>query len=129
MRILSAPAIFVLTLGLAGGPASAGDGNFFLLSGKSLTCLRDHAAVYASPAGEAVFIRVEDCGSARAAPLDLMDQVMNSAPDIDMSAGDGPDAVVAFGPEDFACLSTLQLADTEGLLAYYPESCNVEPRD
>ncbi|WP_172364700.1 hypothetical protein [Pseudogemmobacter hezensis] len=118
-----------MLLGLSSTPALTEEEWFFLLSGQSLTCLRDHAGDYAPKPGETLFIRVSDCGTANMKGQDFADMVVNSAPDIEVAEADSPDAVVAFLASDFECLASLPLPEDDTLVAYYPERCAVEARD
>lgn len=118
----------MLGLMLAGGTAGA-EANFYRLSGKALNCLRTHAGEYAPSPGEVAFITVDACGTDRAASHDLMDQVLNSAPDIEVQPDSGQDTMVALGAEDFTCLASLDIPDSEAVLAFYPESCDVRPAE
>lgn len=125
-------ACLAVALGLGAAPATADEDLFYLLSAQSLGCLKDHAADYAPEGGRTSFITVADCGTAKAGGGSLLDQVMNSAPDIsapDVPIGEeGPDAIVALTAADFACLATLAIPAGADLVAFYPEDCNVEPR-
>lgn len=109
--------------------ARADEPIYFLLKAQDLSCLKDHAADYAPEGDDTSFITVADCGSENAGGGGLLDQVLNSAPDIDIVEGDGADPVVALSAEDFACLQRLDIPTEEGLLAFFPEACNVEPRN
>lgn len=125
-------ALAALALGLGAVPVRADEALFYLLSPQSLGCLKDHAADYAPAEGRTSFITVAECGTGKAAGGSLLDQVVNSAPDIsapDIPADEeGPDAVVALSAEDFACLADLTIPEGAELVAFFPEDCNVEPR-
>lgn len=120
--------LFALAL-LAASPASAQQAEpfFFLLTGPQLACLRDNAASYAPPEGQTAFVTLADCGAKpAAAPADT---AQFTTPDISLFDGaQAPDAVVALSAQDFACLAGLEIPEGAGLLAFYPERCNVEPR-
>ena len=118
----------LVALAVAAAPALADEELFYLLSPQSLSCIRDHAADYAPTDGKTRFITVADCGTGATGGGSLLDQVVNSAPDISEGDESGTDAVVALSAEDFDCLAKLSIPAGADLVAFYPEECNVEPR-
>jgi hypothetical protein len=109
--------------------AYADDPVYFLLDAQALSCLKENAARYAPEGDEMSFITVADCGSEKAQSIKYQDQAQNFAPDLDISTQDGADLVVAFSAQDFTCLQNLNIPNQDGLLAFYPGACNVEPRN
>ena len=133
MRACPSLACSALLLCLGTAPLQAEDDLFYLLAPQDLVCLKDHAAEYAPIGGATSFITVAECGTGTAAGGSLLDQVLNSAPDIsasESSAGDETtsDAIVALSAADFDCLAKLAIPAEAKLVAFYPEDCNVEPR-
>lgn len=115
---------------LAATPLLAEDDVFFLITGERLSCIQQNAGDYAPSAeDETVFIMVEDCGTDGAGEVSLLDQVVNSAPDISVDESGGPDAVVALSGNDFECLSSISFPNGDTLMAFYPGQCNVEIRE
>ena len=129
VQALVYPALACLALVAMPARLAADEPVFFLLTAQNLSCLKSHAQDYAPQGDETSFITVADCGSEGAGTGSLLDQVLNSAPDMTIVAEDGPDPVVALTAEDFACLERLDIPEQEGLLAFFPEACNVEPRN
>ncbi|MGR3793690.1 hypothetical protein [Vannielia sp. SX4] len=114
---------------LAAAPATAQQDEtfFFLLTAPQLTCLRDNAETYAPAEGQTAFVTLADCG--QGSPSPAPDAAQFSTPDISLFDGtEAPDAVVALSAQDFACLAKLEIPQESGLLAFYPERCDVEPR-
>lgn len=130
MRLFSLAALALVAAPLA---TPAEEPLFFLLTGKDLSCLKAHAADYAPQGDKTSFITLADCGTAAAGSGSLLDQMLNSAPDIespDIAPGvEGPDAVVALSAQDFACIARLDIPEDDTLLAFYPGTCNVEARN
>lgn len=118
----------VATLGSAIA-AHADEPVYFLMTGESFACLQQHQADYAPDgADDTVFITVASCGEASATEVDLFDQVLNSAPNINIVDDGTPDPVVALTGADFRCLTALELPDDAKLIAFFPQDCNVEVR-
>lgn len=130
MRAHPPRACLALMLCLCAAAAQADDDLFYLLAPEDLGCLRDHAAEYAPQGSATSFITVADCGTGTASSGSLLDQVLNSAPDISTSDGSdtASDAIVALSAADFDCLATLEIPSETSFVAFYPEECNVEPR-
>ncbi|WP_223633304.1 hypothetical protein [Rhodobacter sp. TJ_12] len=124
----------VLTLAVLGlaapRPVAADEALYYLLSAQDIGCLQAHAEEYAPKGGQTRFITLAECGGAQATGGSLLDQVLNSAPDITASdaSAEAPDTVVALTAADFDCLARLELPQEAALVAFYPESCDVEPR-
>lgn len=119
---------FLICLSLTAAPAGAQPAEpfFFLLTAPQLTCLRDNAEAYAPPEGQTAFVTLADCQRATAPATDT---AQFTTPDISLFAGsEAPDTVVALSAQDFTCLAGLEIPEGTGLLAFYPERCNVEPR-
>jgi len=87
---------------------------FSALYAQALSCLKENAARYAPEGDEMSFITVADCGSEKAQSIKYQD---------------GADLVVAFSAQDFTCLQNLNIPNQDGLLAFYPDACNFEPRN
>ncbi|QDC10830.1 hypothetical protein FHY55_17015 [Oceanicola sp. D3] len=115
---------------LAAAPASAvaqDEAFFFLVTSAQLACLQQNAEAYAPAEGQTAFVTLADCGEAPpAAPADT---AQFTTPDISLfDAAEAPDAVVALSAQDFTCLAGLEIPQSAGLLAFYPERCDVQPR-
>lgn len=118
-------------LSLAGSPVvvRAAEPIYFLLASSDLECLKSHADDYLPEGNQTSFITVADCGTGAGGTVNLLDQVLNSAPDIPVSPDDGPDAVIALSAKDFECLQGLEIPQGDTIVAFYPESCDVQLRD
>lgn len=111
-------------------PMVAEEPFYFLLTGERLSCLSRHAEDYARDLTEdTVFIAVDDCGKTNSGPISLLDQVINSAPDIDVSQDDQQDKIIALTRPDFSCLASLDIPNEATLVAFFPEKCSVEIRN
>jgi hypothetical protein len=122
-----------LTVALCIGSApihadSSNDELYYLLSTDDLSCLQDHATDYTAEGGKVNFITVADCHSGQQGNGSLLDQVLNSAPDIRIDDEISKDTVVALSGVDFICLAQLTIPAEAELVAFYPENCNVEAR-
>ncbi|WP_162933020.1 hypothetical protein [Roseovarius sp. EL26] len=111
------------------GSALAEDDSFFLMTGESLACVTSHRADYDIEDGNVAFIAVSECaGASGGGQVSILDQVLNSAPDVSVDETQGPDPVVALSKEDFECLTTLEIPENSDLYAFYPEGCRLEQR-
>jgi hypothetical protein len=119
---------FAFALGTVPIAISAEEPMFFLLSTKDLSCLKMHADDYETGDGATSFITVAECGKTPTSSGSLLEQVVNSAPDVTITEEDGPDKMVAFSEEDFACLARLLIPEQDAIVAFYPEACSVEFR-